>query len=422
MEKFISVLGFFLMIGICWFWSTDRKKIDWKLVLNGTLLQLAFAFIFLKTTWGQSAFHFVDSFVNNLLAQSRAGAVFLFSSVLGDPEKAAEIFGEGNGFFFAFQALPLIIFVSALTAILYNLHVMQLVVNAMAFLMRKVMRISGAEAVAAAGNVFVGMTEAPLMVRPYLSKMTLSEMNCLIVGGFATIAGSVLGSYVIMLSSYIDGVAAHFVAASVMSAPAAIVFAKIMVPETGTPETMKHRKIATDDSQENVLDACGRGCSEGLKLALNVAGMLIGFLSLVAMCHWLWNAAAGACGVEWLTLQKVISWICSPFAFLLGIPFQDILPCAELIGEKTFMNEFVAYSHFAQMLNGPLAECSERTRVIISYALCGFANIGSIGIVLGGIGSLVPEQRKNISRLALKALVAGTFASFSTAIIAGLLY
>lgn len=422
MEKCISIIGFLVMLGICWLWSSDRKKVDWKLVLNGTLLQLVFAVLVLKTPWGKAVFDFVDSFINSLLAQSKAGAIFLFSSVLGDSQKAAETFGPANGFIFAFQALPIVIFISALTAVLYYIRLIPWVVKWMAIVMRKFMRMSGAEAVGATVNVFIGMTEAPLMVRPYLAKMTKSEMHCLMTCGLATVSGTLLGGYVMMLSPYVDGIAAHFVAASVMSAPAAIVFAKILVPETETPETMTGCKISTGIQDANLIDACGRGCTEGLKLALNIGGMLIGFLSLVAMCHWIWNSAASACGVEWLTLQKVVGWLCSPFAFLLGIPTDEVIPCAELLGEKTFMNEFVAYSHFAEMLSGPMAECTERTRVIISYALCGFANIGSIGIILGGIGSLVPEQRATLTRLSLRALVAGTFASFSTAIIAGLLY
>jgi len=421
MEKLFGLVGLFVMIGICYALSTNRKKIEWRTVINGTFLQLFFALLVLKTHWGQYVFYKLDGLVNGILGQSKSGIVFLFGKVLGDSETASKLFGPENGFFFAFQALPIIIFMSMLTALLYHLGILHYVVAFMARIMRSVMRLSGAEACSTAANVFLGHTESPLVVRPYLEKMTRSELHCIMAGGLATIAGSTLGGYVAMLSGKIDNIAAHFIAASIMSAPAAVVFAKLLVPEDEIPETLGKYQIPKDKIDTDLFSACSRGCSEGLQMALNVAAMLMGFLATTALLEWLWNSIMSACGLgESFSLMNLVGYFFSPFACLLGIPFGEAVKSGFILGEKTLLNEFVAYSHFAQLLNGEWA-CSERTRIILSYALCGFANISSLGMLLGGLGSLIPSRKNVLAKLLLRSLLAGTFASFSTAIIVGVL-
>lgn len=420
-EKIISIVGLLVFIGISWLCSTNRRKVDWWLVLKGTVLQLAFALLVLKTSVGQSGFMFLDGVVMKILAQGKAGAEFLFSKVLTDPATGSKIFGEGAGFIFAFQMLPVIIFLSAVTAVLYYCGVLQKVVWVLAVIMRRTLGISGAEACSASANIFLGQTEAPLMVKPYVKDMTNSEMACVMIGGLATISGSIMGGCAAMLGSRIEGIAGHFIAASIMSAPAAVVFAKILVPEEGKPVTLGAFKMEEVKMDSNVVDACARGCSEGMKLALSVAAMLVGFISIIAMLQWIWNGAVGVCGLgESWHLQNVVGWIFSPFAYLLGIPAGDVLVSGQLISEKTILNEVVAYSHFAQLLEGSMAQCSQRTAVVLSYALCGFANFSSIGMLIAALGGMAPNRRGDVSRLAMRALLGGTFASFSTAIIAGL--
>ena len=408
------------MIGLCYLLSSNRKKIDWWLVLKGTFLQLFFAVFMLKTTVGQVAFSFLDTAVMKVLGCANAGATFVFSKVLADSETAGKLFGSEQAFIFAFQALPSIIFLSSLVALLYHFGLMQKVVSFLGTIMKKTLRISGAEACSAAANVFLGHTEAPLVVRPFLARMTTSELFCVMVGGMATIAGSVLGSYVAMLKDFIPDIAGHLVAASVMSAPAAIVFAKIMCPEDSQPETMGKFNLKAEKIDANLIDACTRGCSEGLKLALNVAAMLVGFLSLIALLNLLWGTLAGYCGwTNCNSIEALFGWIFSPLALLLGVPMEDMHTAGVLLGEKSILNEFVAYFHFAEELTRETSQMTLRTRVIISYALCGFSNLGAIGIQVGAFATMVPNRRAEISRLAFKALIAGSFASFSTAIIAG---
>ncbi|MCQ2396863.1 MAG: NupC/NupG family nucleoside CNT transporter [Lentisphaeria bacterium] len=415
-EKIVSVVGLLVFIAVAWLCSTNRRKIDWRLVLNGTVIQLVFALLILKTSVRQSVFTFLDGVVMKLLEQSKAGAEFLFSKVLTDPETASKVLG--TGFIFAFQMLPVIIFVSAVTAILYYCGVLQKIVLVLAIIMKRTLRISGAEACSAAANIFIGQIEAPLIVKPYIKDMTNSEIACLMTGGLATISGSSLGGCAKMLGANIDGIAGHLIAASIMSAPAAIVFSKILVPEEGTPVTLGKFKMNDTRIDSNVVDACARGCSEGLKVALDIAAMLIGFISVIAMLQWIWNGAVGMCGLgEAWHLQNVIGWLFSPFAYLLGIPATDMVVGGQLISEKTFLNEMVAYSHLSQLLDGTL---TSRSAVILSYALCGFANFGSIGMLIAGFGGMAPNRRGDVSRLAMRTLLGGTFASFSTAIIAGL--
>jgi CNT family concentrative nucleoside transporter len=389
-------------------------------------------------------FGYLNDAVIKLLSFTKDGAGFVFGGLIDFTvpvtivEKslspaAADLFSgikmvAHTGAFFAFQVLPTIIFFSAFMAILYHVGIMQRLVYYVALLMQKTMKTSGAESLSAAANIFVGQTEAPLVIKPFIEKMTFSELACIMSGGMATVAGGVMASYVGMLSKNFPDIAGHLIAASVMSAPAALVFAKILVPETETPETGGSIDLQIEKVDQNAIDAAARGCSEGMSLAINVAAMLIGFLALIAMADHVWGMFAGLVGItNYTTLDSVFGLLASPFAWLLGVPTQDIEVAGVLLGKKTVLNEFVAYADLGKilngefMLNGKIVEITNRTKIIMSYALCGFANLGSIGIQLGGIGGIAPERRGDLAKLGVRALIAGTFASFLTANIAGIL-
>jgi len=444
MEKFISLIGIPIQIGICYALSTNRKKIDWKLVFWGIALQMIFAVLILKTPQGEQLFAFLNDAVVKMLSFSTDGAKFIFGNLVNftvpvfigqggnAPELAAQLTSmqltAGTGAYFAFNVLPTIIFFSSFMAILYHLGVMQRLVYYVAMIMQKTMKTSGAESLSAAANIFVGQTEAPLVIKPYVNEMTFSELCCIMSGGMATIAGGVMAAYVGMLKDTIPGIAGHLIAASVMSAPAALVFAKILVPETEVPVTSGSIELRVEKIDQNVVDAAARGCSEGMSLALNVAAMLIGFIAMIAMGNHIWKVVAEAFGVtSYNTLESFIGLIASPFAWILGVPSQDIYVAGELLGKKLILNEFVAYADLGKILNGEVTangavvELTMRSRVILSYALCGFANLGSIGIQLGGIGGIAPQRRGDLAKLAFRALIAGSFACFLTANIAGIL-
>ena len=336
---------------------------------------------------------------------------------------------------FAFAVLPSVIFFSCLMAILYHVGLMHRIVYWMALLMKKTLKTSGAESLSAAANIFVGQTEAPLLIRPYLEKMTRSEILAVMIGGMANIAGGVLAAYVSMLSDTFPDIAGHLIAGSIMSAPASLVLAKILLPEEEAPETAGNVDAHFVRIDANVIDAATRGASEGLTLALNIAAQLLCAIALVALgnsmwgwlCHW----AASMTGYSLNhidTFQELLGYVFAPVAWLLGIPSQDCMVAGKLLGEKTILNEFVAYAHMGDYLHGkplmdgvPVQELTERTKIILSYALCGFANIGSIGVLVGGMGALMPNRRGDIARLGLLALVGGTCSTFMTAIIAGLI-
>ncbi|MFZ5952318.1 MAG: NupC/NupG family nucleoside CNT transporter [Candidatus Rifleibacteriota bacterium] len=442
MEKYISLIGIPIQIGICYLLSTNRRKVDWKLVGWGLGLQFVFAFLILKTSVGEIFFNYLNDAVVRLLSFTKDGASFVFGGLINftvpvtiegplPPDAPAALANlkmvAHTGAFFAFQVLPTIIFFSAFMAILYHMGIMQRLVYFVAVIMQKTMKTSGAESLSAAANIFVGQTEAPLVIKPFIEKMTYSELACVMSGGMATVAGGVMASYVGMLSGKFPEIAGHLIAASVMSAPAALVFSKILVPETETPETSGSINLSIEKVDQNVIDAAARGCSEGMSLAINVAAMLIGFLALIAMGDHLWGMFARLVGLtQYATLDSVFGLIAGPFAWLLGVPSQDLAVAGILLGKKTVLNEFVAYADLGKILNGQymldgkVVEITQRTKIIMSYALCGFANLGSIGIQLGGIGGIAPERRGDLAKLGLRALVAGTFASFITANIAGL--
>jgi concentrative nucleoside transporter, CNT family len=402
-QRGVSALGLAALVGIAWAVSTDRKKMPWRVVGWGVGLQLAFAVFVLKTPVGLALFSFLNDAFARLLEFTADGSRFLFGDYLD------------QRFTFALNVLPTIIFFSSLMAVLYHLGLMQRVVKGFTWIMQRTMRTSGAETLSTAANIFLGQTEAPLVVKPYVEKMTQSELHAVMVGGFAGVAGGVLAAYVGMLRSHFPDIAGHLIACSVMSAPATLVIAKVMVPETEQPETAGVLVGDVKSTDANVIDAAARGASEGLTLAFNVAAMLLAFLALVAMINW-------GLGQIWddLSLQKILGWIFWPLAFLMGTPPEDCASVAGLLGEKTVLNEFVAYLHLAERLEqgDPM---SHRAVVIASYALCGFANFGSVAIQIGGIGGMAPSRRADLARLGLRAMFGGTLATCMTAAVAGLI-
>ena len=409
MERWMGLLGLVVIMGLAWLIGDRNRKINFRVVGGGLALQFALAFLILKTSVGVGLFQGMGDFFSSIMGFADAGSVFVFGE-------------DYTNHLIAFRVLPTIIFVSSLMSILYYLGILQKVVGIFAWVMRHTLGTSGSETLAAAANIFVGQTEAPLMVRPYVAGMTRSELMALMVGGFATIAGSVFAVYV---SLGID--AGHLVSASVISAPAALLVAKLMVPETEVPATLGRVQMEVEKNAGNVLDAAAQGALDGLRLALNVAAMLIAFVALVAMVDALLGLLGGWIGGwfeqswEW-SLSAMFGYVFAPFAWLMGIPWGESLRAGELLGTKMALNEFIAFAKLAEW-SRPNSEVvlSERTRVILTYALCGFANFGSIGIQIGGIGGIAPERRLELARLGFPAMLGGTFAMMMTACVAGLL-
>jgi len=434
-ERARSVLGMVVLLGIAWALSTDRRRISWSLVAWGVGLQFVFALFILKTSLGANAFDAAGAIVVGLLGFTLQGAEFVFGNLVYDTVPVGRVGSGGfaaapgqvarTGAAFAFSVLPTIIFFSALMAVTYHLGIMQRVVRAAAWLMQRTMKTSGAESLSAAGNVFVGQTEAPLLVRPFIEKMTESELMALMTGGFATVAGGVLAAYVGMLIPYFPDVAGHMLAASVMSAPAALVVAKIMLPETREPETATSLEIVVDKPDVNVIDAAARGAAEGLTLALNVGAMLLAFVALIYMCNGLLGWAGALVGFDGLTLELILGWVLAPLAWLMGVPWVDAPFVGSLLGIKTVLNEFIAYLQLAGSLGevaaGAEGGLSPRSVIITTYALSGFANFGSIAMQIAGIGGLAPSRRHDLSRLGLRAMIGGSIAAFMTATVAGMI-
>ncbi|MBA2565721.1 MAG: NupC/NupG family nucleoside CNT transporter [Gemmatimonadetes bacterium] len=434
--RLLSLLGTALLVGIAWALSTNRKAIDWRIVAWGIGLQLVFALLVLKTMPGRLFFAGVNDAFVDLLGFSREGARFLFGNLVdtnvpvgmpqGAPASGAPIPPGGitawarTGAFFAFGVLPSIIFFAALMALLYHLRLLQWVVRAFAWGMRRTMRTSGAETLAASANIFVGQTEAPLMVKPYIAAMTRSELNCLMAAGFANTAGGVLVAYVGLLSPLFPEIGGHLIAATIMSAPAALAFSKLMVPETERPATLDEAGAPVGSEDANAIGAAARGAGEGLVLALNVGAMLMAFIALIALANGIVGWLGGLAGLANLTLQRLLGWALAPLAFAMGVPAGEAVQVGSLLGVKTVVNEFVAYLQLSDALQARPA-LSPRSAVIATYALSGFANFASIAVQIGGIGSMAPERRQDLARLGLRAMVAGSLASFQTATIAGML-
>lgn len=414
-EKLIALVGMLVMLGIAVLLCppAHRKYINLRVVVVGILLQLVFAFLILRTPVNK-VFDWANTAVNELLNFTNKGSGFIFGSLLNM---------ESHGFIFAFQVLPTIIFFSSLMTVLYYLGVMQLIVNVVAKAMVKTLKTSGSETLSAAANIFVGQTEAPLVIKPFVANMTRSELMAVMTGGMATVAGGVMASYVGLLRNDIPGIAGHLMAASVMSAPAALVFAKIMVPETEESETAgENVKLDSEKIDANVIDAAARGAGEGLTLALNVAAMLLAFIALLAMVNAVIGLMGGWVGLPELSLEKIFGWIFAPLAFLMGVPWQDAGVIGSLLGQKTMLNEFVAYSQLAEMVKPESGiQLQARSEIIATYALCGFSNLSSIAIQIGGIGGIAPSRRGELAQLGIRAVIAGSLACFMTAAIAGIL-
>jgi len=428
-----SLLGLLTLGFLAWVFSVDRKNMAWRVILWGVGLQLLFALFILKTPLGAQFFSWMNTVIVSLLGFTVEGARFVFGNLvydnvpvgLGEAATSAPIEAipgqvARTGASFAFNVLPTIIFFSSLMTVLYHLGIMQWLVRGVAWVMQKTMKTSGAETLSAAGNIFVGQTEAPLLVRPFLETMTMSELNAVMTGGFATVAGGVMAAFVGMLVAYFPDIAGHLMAASVMSAPAALVMAKIMYPEDGEPVTKGGLKLELEKPDVNVIDAAARGASDGLGLALNVGAMLLAFIALISLLNALIGWSGGLVGIEGLSFEVILGWVLAPLAWLMGVPWADAVTVGSLLGMKTVLNEFVAYLQLSSILQEGVA-LQPRSIVIAIYALSGFANFSSIAIQLGGIGPIAPNRRHDLSRLGLRAMVAGSLAAFMTATIAGMI-
>ncbi len=408
-ERGRAALGLLVLVFLAWLLSKKRRLFPWRVVLWGVGLQVALGLVFLWWTAGRETLQEISRGVKDFLDLSLQGSVFVFGG-LGDPANAGF---KPYGFVMAFMVLPTIIFFSSFMAVLYHMGIMQAVVKAFAWVMAKTMGTSGGETLSAAANIFVGQTEAPLLVQPFVEKMTESELMAVMTGGFATIAGGVFAMYVGF------GVpAGHLLVASVMSAPAALVMAKVMVPETEESVTKGTLKAAVPRTSANVVEAAANGALMGLQLALNVGAMLIAFLGILAVL----NAGLGWVGREagvQLSLERVLGWVFSPFAAMMGVPWGEVPKVGGLLGTKIAANELVAYGRLTEPAFRHAL--SERSFLIATYALCGFANFGSIGIQLGGIGGIAPSRKSDLARLGLRAMLAGAFASWMTACLAGVM-
>ena len=406
MDRFIGVIGLICIIGIAVLFSENRKKINWRLVGTGLLLQIIFALLILKVPAGRAVFEWISNGITKLLDFTKEGSSFLFGPLL-DTDKF--------GMIFALQVLPTIIFFSSLMSVLYHLGIVQVVVKVIAKGVAKVLGTSGAETFSAVGNIFLGQTEAPLLVKPYIKNMTRSEICAIMIGGMATVAGGVMAGYVAM------GVnAGNLLAASIMAAPAGLILAKILVPETEVPETKGGGTLDLKVESENVIEAAANGASEGLGLALNVGAMLLAFVALIAMINALFGAIGGVFGAPWLSLNWILGRLFSPLAFIMGVPTKDVFAAGDLLGIKLAVNEFLAYSQLSNYIASGTLE--PKTIMILTYALCGFANLSSVAIQLGGIGGLAPEKKPIIAKLGFKALLGGVLATCMTATIAGILF
>lgn len=430
MEILRATASMVLLLGILWLASANRRAISWSLVFKGLIIQFTLAYLILEVDAVSHVFDSIGKGFVALLGFAREGSMFLFGDLVGE---------QGTfGYIFAFQVLPTIIFFSAITSLLFHFGILQRVVWVFAWFMKRTLKLSGAESLSAAANVFVGQTEAPLLVKPYIAGMTRSELLCLMSGGMSTIAGAVLAAYI----GYLGGAdearqiffARHLLAASVMSAPAAIIAAKMLMPET---EKFVDSADVEIEKQGNWLEAIAHGTGDGLKMAVNVGVMLLVFTALIALANALLDGGIGEwTGLNaWLAdvtggrykefnLQAIFGLTLAPLTWLMGVPWTEASAVGQLLGEKTVLNEFIAYASMGDLMkegeNVQLA--SEKAQVIATYILCGFANFASIGIQVGGIGALAPNRRKDLSKLGMRALLAGTVASLFTAILAGLLF
>jgi len=400
----MSIVGVIFLLALGYLCSSNRKAISWRTVGGAFLIQVILAVLVLATPWGVNALQWLTMRVSDLIGAGEEGISFLFGP-LSDG-------GGGVGWIFAFKVLPVIIFFSSLIAVLYHLRIMQLVILLVGGGLRKVLGTSRAESFSAAANIFVGQTEAPLVIRPYLPKMTSSELFAVMVGGLASIAGSVLAGYAGM-GARMD----HLIAACFMAAPGGLLFAKLIIPETEEVNDSRIELAEGENQPVNVIDAAALGASSGLKLALNVGAMLLAFVGLIALANLFFGEVGGWFGDPQFSLEKLLGWFFAPVAYLLGVNGSEIQQAGSLIGQKLVMNEFIAFASFSEIKEG----LSVKTQGIVTFALCGFANLSSIAILLGGLGVMAPGRRKEIAQLGLKAVFAATLANLMSAALAGLL-
>ncbi len=403
--RLVSVLGFAVMIGVAWAFSTDRQRVPWRTVLAGTLLQLGLGVLLLKTPVGDLFFVAMRTVVDSFIGYTMEGVRFVFGALVD------------TGFSIVVNVLPIIVFSGSFFGVLYHLGILQRLVEVLGVVLSRVMQTSGAESLCAVANLFVGMTEAALVIRPYLERMTRSELFMLMTVGMSTVAGSVMLAYVGLLGG--GDYAGHLATASLLSLPAGILLAKVMIPETELAETLHGSHADVERNSVNVIDAAAEGAIAGLRLAGYVGALLIAFVAMIALVNDVIGSVGGWLGAPDLTLQALFGIVMAPVAWLMGVPWEDASQVGSLLGVKTVLNEFLAYQELARLTEAGLL--SARSAMIASYALCGFANFGSLAILLGGIGSLAPSRRSEIARLGLRSILSGSLATFMTACVAGLL-
>src|ERR1017187_2310419 len=416
--KLVSLLGLVAMVATAWALSEKRKLFPWRAVLWGVGLQFAFALLILDTEFGKAVFDFTGRAIQKLIQFSNEGCKFVFGP-LADGDLLGKQFGAANNLIFAILVVGTIIIVASLSSLFYHWGILQKVVQAFAWVMRKAMRTSGSETLSAAANIFMGQTEAPLLIKPYIPRMTRSELLCMMTGGMATIAGGVAAVYAKLgLDAGHSDMPGHLLTASVLSAPAALLISKVMLPETEKSETAGAATAAVPRTTANSIDALCRGAGDGMMLAINVIAMLLAFIAVVAMANFLISYALGGVGVHTdQPLQVVFGWANAPFAWLMGVPAHDCYAVGQILGDRIVLNEFIGYLD----LTNPAIHLDNRSFIIATYALCGFANFSSIAIQVGGIGSLAPERRGDMARLGIRAMIGGLLASYMTATIAGIL-
>ena len=410
--RLVSFFGMFVILGIAWLVSKNRKAINYKAIAAGTLLQILLGVLIMKVPLGQRFFMFLNDAIVKLLSFTNEGSKFVFGGLMDSPSL---------GFIFAFQVLPTIIFFSSLMAVLYYIGIMQKIVKAFAWVMTRFMSSSGAESLVASANIFVGQTEAPQAIRPYMASLTESELFVVMTAGMGTLAGGVMGSYTGMLLPYIPGIGGHLLAAVIMSSVGSLVIAKLMIPETGEPVTCGKLDMKLELPDKNVIDAAANGATTGLQMALNVGGCLLAFMALLAMLNFIVGHIGALVSLPGLSLEKIFGWIFTPLAWIMGIPMSEAPQVGSWIGQKTVLNEFVAYFSMADFLKTNPAAISQRSLIIGAHALAGFSNFLSIAIQIGGLGALAPTRRHDIARLGLYAVLAGSLACFLSAAITGFL-
>jgi len=412
--RWIGLLGMAVILAVALLFSRNRRAIRWRTVGWAFALQLAFAFLVLYWEQGKNALERFSNLVSSAIGFADQGSAFLFGWLAGPQDALGSKLGLPiGGFVFAFKVLPLIIFICAFFSILYHFGIIQRIVQGMAWVMQRTMKVSGAEALCVAANVFIGQTEAPVMIAPYIARMTTSELLTMMTGGMAHVSGAVMLAYVTMGAPL-----KYLITASVMAAPGTFMIAKILWPETDEPATMGTVRMKVEKSSANFIDAAATGASQGMTLALNISAMLIAFVALIAMANGLLGWVGGLFGSPGFKLQTIFGWVFSPLALILGAPKQDAAIVGNLIANKTVINEFFAFS----MMKDVVGQLSEKGKLVATFALCGFANFSSIGIQIGGIGGLAPTRKSDLARLGFRALLAGSLVSFMTASIAGMIY